>query len=163
MLEICLWLGEALLAMDIRYQWASIIVNVIFARQVVLCRCIKNSKPVCLYGPVNTFQIQKSIEHKKSQLFSIKWPQYYAKVVLVSEVFSLGFWHVLYILHGNNIMKFGKLCERPSQLVERTGEWKDEEESGEMLDASQLLPSAHLSFICFYLTALSLLCGMRVL
>lgn len=65
----------------------------------------------------------------------------------------LGFWHVLHILPGNNIMKFGKLCERPSQLVERTGVKR---RGGKWEDAGCLTaaPSAHLSFICFYLTAL---------
>ena len=77
---------------------------------------------MCSYGPVNTFQIQKNIEYKKSQPFSMKWPQHYAKVVLISEVFSLGFWHFLYILSGNIIMKFEKLCERSSKQLERTGE-----------------------------------------
>ena len=129
----------------------------------MLCRCIKNSKPVCLYGTVNTFQIQKSIEHKKSQLFSIKWPQYYAKVGFISQVFSLGFWHVLYILPGNNIMKFGKLCERASQLVERTGVKR---QGGKwrcwIPQSCSLLPIPYL-FVFIYLTALGLCCGMRVL
>lgn len=52
----------------------------------------------------------------------MKWPQHYAKVVLISEVFSLGFWHFLYILSGNIIMKFEKLCERSSKQLERTRE-----------------------------------------
>ena len=55
-------------------------------------------------------------------------------------------------------MKFEKLCERPSKLAERTGEGKDKEESGEMLDDSQLLPSAHSLFIWLH-WAFVVVCG----
>lgn len=30
----------------------------------------------------------------------MKWPQHYAKVVLISEVFSLGFWQIDHCFYG---------------------------------------------------------------
>ena len=43
--------------------------NTDFGQTGCVVQGIKNSEPVCLYGPVNTFQIQKNIEHKKVSRF----------------------------------------------------------------------------------------------